>query len=164
MASALVTCGKLLNQLIQKLRSATPIEKQAIVEALGLSSNNLKDCNGLPLAEGSKIPTCEQMDKAIQCAVGAKECTYRATVMVNFGGDECGVFSRVGWIFHEDDARDPEATTKFMDCQGNVIGWLYPSPAPDRMEFIDGCSDTNAVLGYVLTTPEVKKRFEDCNC
>lgn len=107
----------------------------------------------LALSDGSNV--------AIDlCGVGGKPpCAYYATVQVKLRADGCDQFSRVAWAYHNEDFRDPAATNRLTDCEGNVIAWLYPEYEHGRIAIE---TEGGTVAGYALPAPVSFVEKTDC--
>ena len=51
-----------------------------------------------------------------------------------------------GFMFQPGDAVDPLATVVINDCDGKLLGWLYPEPNPLATSAVEACDNT--IIGY----------------
>lgn len=139
-----------LNDGVSMQSGALPLDQDTKLVSGTLSGNKMV----LTQSDGSTI------DISLCDWQPAEPCEYHATLQVNFGGDDCGMFRRVGWAFHPDDLRDPAADTRLTDCNDNTIGWLYPTAGKNHI--IDVQDAKGKVLGYALSSPTVRYPRSGC--
>lgn len=112
-----------------------------------------------------------QVIKADLCAWrGAQPCEYYATMQLIVERNGCDdTFRRVGYGFHPEDLRDPDADVVLKDCDGNVVAFIYSQRGGAHTlecyaeETIDGVT-TEKLIGYALVAPIVRKWTDDCTC
>lgn len=88
-------------------------------------------------------------------------CGYFATVPVVIDRDEgcCGDF-QIGYMFHPDETRDPDATTAVEDCNANVVGYIYPTAGNGHTVPIEECGGN--VLGWAVNASPFAPALWDC--
>lgn len=71
-----------------------------------------------------------------------------------FGLPDCGVG------FSTTDKRDPQATTEIVDCNGDVVAYIYPNQSIKASVPVYDCS--GSTIGYALpgTSPDCSTHFE----
>ncbi|WP_439234939.1 hypothetical protein [Lonepinella koalarum] len=94
-----------------------------------------------------------------------KRCGYSASVPIVIDlelgcGDGCHNGDRqIGYLFHPNETRDPDATVPIIDCQGNIHGYAYPNADDGHTVPVAECE--NGVIGYAVnhsaTAPELIK-------
>lgn len=80
-----------------------------------------------------------------------KRCGYYASVPVPIqtdDGDCCGS-TFMGYIFHPDEERDPDATFEIRDCEGKLHGYAYPTAGDGHTLPIEECGN-NTPIGYAV--------------
>lgn len=173
--SDLITCGKVLAALTNRLKTASPDELDAVRKALGISDKDEDTVVNEAVFDKDKSELKITMSNgetvtADFCGWQPKQpCEYFATLQIVTERDECsGVFTRTVWGFHPDDLRDPAADVRVEDCKGNVVGYVYSTSeglhtAPIYATKEDG--SRGEVLGYGLISPTVRYyRNSDCGC
>lgn len=79
-----------------------------------------------------------------------KRCGYYASVPIPITldeGDCCGsVF--MGYLFHPDETRDPDATVEIRDCENKLWGYAYPIAGDGHTLPIEICD--GLVVGYAV--------------
>lgn len=88
---------------------------------------------------------------------GAQPCEYFPTLQVPV--DRKCPMVRNAFIYHPEDLRDPAADNRLLDCDGNLVGFLYSTKAyPQLIELeVDG-----QLIGYASPAPMVRVWNEDC--
>lgn len=78
--------------------------------------------------------------------------TYSASVPLVMGlnGADCPAF--IGYLFHPNEQRDPQATVAIADCNGTVYGYAYPTAGEGHTFPIMECG--NQVVGYAVNRSE----------
>lgn len=59
-----------------------------------------------------------------------------------------------GFMYHYADSRDPAATTQFKDCNGKVLGYVYPTPGPGHTVEITSCCPEVTTIGWGVNRSE----------
>ncbi|MGX2956422.1 hypothetical protein ACWIYZ_04940 [Ursidibacter arcticus] len=79
-----------------------------------------------------------------------KRCGYYASVPLPItldDGDCCGS-QFMGYLFHPDEIRDPDATVEIRDCDGKLWGYAYPTANDGHTLPIETCEGD--IVGYAV--------------
>lgn len=74
-----------------------------------------------------------------------KTCGYSPSVPISDGCE-------VGYMFHPDEERDPAASVAVSDCDGRVLGYIYPTAATGRTVEVGHCA--GVIVGYAVNRSE----------
>lgn len=74
-----------------------------------------------------------------------KSCGYSPSVPISDGCE-------VGYMFHPDEERDPAASVAVSDCDGRVLGYVYPTAATGRTVEVGHCA--GVIVGYAVNRSE----------
>lgn len=79
-----------------------------------------------------------------------KRCDYYASVPIPITLDEgdCCPSQFMGYLFHPNETRDPDATVEIRDCEGVLHGYAYPKAGDGHTLPIEACSGT--IVGYAV--------------
>lgn len=80
----------------------------------------------------------------------AKRCGYEASVPLPITLDEGGCCGSpfMGYLFHPNESRDPDATVEIRDCEGVLHGYAYPQAGDGHTLPIQECTGT--IVGYAV--------------
>ncbi|OOF40875.1 MULTISPECIES: hypothetical protein [Rodentibacter] len=91
-----------------------------------------------------------------------KRCGYYAGVPIPIvldEGDCCGS-QFMGYLFHPDETRDPDATVEITDCEGKLHGYAYPQAGDGHTLPIEEC-DGN-IIGYAVNNSATAPQQLEC--
>ncbi|CAM3861382.1 hypothetical protein [Avibacterium endocarditidis] len=94
--------------------------------------------------------------------LGIVPCGYQASVPLPISlddGDCCGVMF-MGYLFHPNETRDPEATVKIYDCE-KFVGYAYPTAGDGHTLPIEECNGT--IVGYAVNNSPTAPEIIQCN-
>ena len=80
--------------------------------------------------------------------------------------DGCGGGQQIGYMYHPSEERDPAATVAVHDCDGVVLGYIYPTASTGRTLPVGDC-DSDPIgyaLNYSSTAPSYAQDFADASC
>lgn len=91
-----------------------------------------------------------------------KRCGYYASVPLPITldeGDCCGsVF--MGYLFHPNETRDPDATVEIRDCE-KIVGYAYPTAGDGHTLPIEECGGNT--VGYAVNNSATAPQMINCN-
>ena len=91
-------------------------------------------------------------------------CGYHATVPmpIDLGCGGCGD-NYLGYIFHPEEERHPDATVEITDCDGKLYGYAYANAGEGHTLVIEECDGT--VIGYCANQSPTAPQVLTCsNC
>ncbi|WP_439327609.1 hypothetical protein [Lonepinella sp. BR2357] len=89
-----------------------------------------------------------------------KRCGYYASVPIVFDVDDghCGD-KQIGYLFHPNETRDPDATVAISDCNG-IVGYAYPQAGDGHTVPIAECE--NGIIGYAVNNSATAPQITEC--
>ncbi len=80
-----------------------------------------------------------------------KRCGYHASVPLPITLDEgdCSGGHFMGYLFHPNEERDPDATVEIRDCNGKLHGYAYPQAGDGHTLPIEECGN-DTPIGYAV--------------
>lgn len=79
-----------------------------------------------------------------------ERCGYHASVPLPITPDDanaCGS-TFMGYLFHPNETRDPDANVEISDCEGNLWGYAYPNAGDGHTLPIQTCD--GSIVGYAV--------------
>lgn len=119
--------------------------------------------NYIPVVNGNPVDLVVEVEAIDAREFSAKElgiepCGYQASVPMPISidnGDCCGS-KFMGYIFHPNETRDPDATVEIRDCNGKLWGYAYPSAGDGHTLAIEMCGGD--IVGYAVNNSETAPR------
>lgn len=133
---SLVTCERVGEALTSWLGFASQLKKDALCEALGCGPTDeeiaavFMDCAGVAHVPGAALPTCEQMDVAIQTAIDALRLLTTNSFTVSLTQDGVGA---LGGTLKADVILDPDPANILVITPDGLSAPGYPTPVPNSM-------------------------------
>ena len=94
-----------------------------------------------------------------------EKCGYEPTVPfpVNIGCGDCGD-NFMGYIYHPDEDRDPDATVEITDCDGTLYGYAYPTAGDGHTLAIEECNEdgSKTLIGYCANLSNKAPKHFSC--
>ncbi len=91
-----------------------------------------------------------------------KRCGYYASVPIPITldeGDCCGS-QFMGYLFHPNETRDPDATVEITDCEGKLWGYAYPTANDGHTLPIETCDGD--IVGYAVNNSATAPQQTHC--
>ena len=92
-----------------------------------------------------------------------KRCGYYASVPIPITLDEGGCCGSkfMGYIFHPNETRDPDATVEINDCNGKLWGYAYPTAGDGHTLPIEECGK-DGPIGYAVNNSATAPQTLTC--
>jgi hypothetical protein len=119
-----------------KKLSCTPVSQTAYT-----------DCDGAPLPNNASLVTCADF-ATIDPNKPTQPTEYCPSQRMSCAGQS-------GYCFGPNDTKDPAATVDLLDCDGNLVGSIYPTSAVGHTIEIKDCDAV--IIGYAAN-------FSECAC
>lgn len=147
---ALVTCARVGEALTQWLGFASQLKKAELCDALGCGPTDeeiaavFMDCAGVAHIPGAAIPTCEQMDLAIQDAIDALRLLTSDSNTIAFTQTAPGP---LGGVLSADVILDPDPANILSITPAGLHAEFLPEPIPNSMLRVNASGDLEWVPG-----------------